>query len=166
MESPTNPTLKLVDIKAIASIVKKQSPDILLVVDNTFLSPYFQNPLSLGADIVVQSVTKYINGHSDVVMGVVVVSDPAVYERLKFLQNAIGGIPSPFDCFLAHRGLKTLSLRMERHASNALEIAKFLESHKHVEKVHYPGLPSHPQHELAKRQQNGFGGMVTRSSLF
>ncbi|KAI8910244.1 Cys/Met metabolism PLP-dependent enzyme-domain-containing protein [Gorgonomyces haynaldii] len=159
IETPTNPTLKLVDIKAIAEITKELG--LLLVVDNTFMSSFFQQPLSLGADIVVHSVTKYLNGHSDVVMGVAVTSNDAVADRLKFLQNSIGGVPSPFDCFLAHRGLKTLHLRMQRHAENALAIAKFLEAHPLVERVIYPGLPSHPQHELAKRQQKGYGGMLS-----
>lgn len=158
IESPTNPTLKLVDIQEISKIVHEFKA--LLVVDNTFLSPYFQRPLELGADIVVQSVTKYLNGHSDVVMGIAVMRDPTLFDQLKFLQNALGGVPSPFDCYLAHRGLKTLHLRMERHAFNAMEISKFLESSPFVERVYYPGLPSHPQHELAKRQQKGFGGMI------
>ncbi|KAL2917922.1 cystathionine gamma-lyase cys3 [Polyrhizophydium stewartii] len=160
IETPTNPTLRLVDIRAIADIAHS-FPGVLLVVDNTFMSSYFQRPLELGADIVVHSVTKYLNGHSDVVMGIAVTSDDAVYERLKFLQNSIGGVPSPFDCFLANRGLKTLHLRMKRHEENAIAVAHFLESSPHVEEVIYPGLPSHPQHQLAKRQQHGFGGMLS-----
>lgn len=159
MESPTNPTLKLTDIRKVAEVAKKRN--ILLVVDNTFMSPYFQNPLDLGADIVVHSVTKYLNGHSDVVMGMVLTNSDEIKTRLRFLQNGIGAVPSPFDCFLAMRGMKTLHLRMREHAKNALHIAQFLESHPKVEKVIYPGLPSHPQHELAKAQMKGFGGMVT-----
>ena len=185
IETPTNPTLRLVDIKALAAIVKRH-PGTILVVDNTFLSPYFQNPLSLGADIVVHSVTKYLNGHSDVVMGVAVTSNSELYEKLKFLQNgtpaiqphthprppitpslslsfsqAIGAVPSPFDCFLANRGLKTLHIRMEKHQENAFIVANFLESSPFCTEVIYPGLASHPQHELAKRQQSGFGGMIS-----
>ena len=125
------------------------------------MSPYFQQPLSLGADIVVHSVTKYINGHSDVVMGVAVTSDDAIHDRLRFLQNSIGGVPSAFDCFLANRGLKTLHLRMKAHESNATTIARYLESHPKVAEVIYPGLPSHRQHELARQQQKGFGGMLS-----
>jgi len=159
MESPTNPTLKLTDIRKVAEVAKKRN--ILLVVDNTFMSPYFQNPLDLGADIVVHSVTKYLNGHSDVVMGMVLTNSDEIKTRLRFLQNGIGAVPSPFDCFLAMRGMKTLHLRMREHAKNALHIAQFLEAHPKVEKVVYPGLPSHPQHELAKAQMKGFGGMVT-----
>lgn len=159
LETPTNPTLKLCDISKCAEIAHKYG--IIVVVDNTFASPFFQNPLTFGADIVVHSVTKYINGHSDVVMGVVATSSDSIYEKLKFLQNSIGAVPAPFDCYMALRGLKTLHLRMERHAQNALEVAKFLEQSPKVEKVVYPGLASHPQHELAKRQMSGFGGMVT-----
>ncbi|KAJ3055028.1 hypothetical protein HK097_011664 [Rhizophlyctis rosea] len=161
IETPTNPTLRLVDIARIAEIAHSYDQNILLVVDNTFMSPYFQQPLSLGADIVVHSVTKYINGHSDVVMGVAVTSDDAIHDRLRFLQNSIGGVPSAFDCFLANRGLKTLHLRMKAHESNATAIARYLESHPKVAEVIYPGLPSHRQHELARRQQKGFGGMLS-----
>lgn len=159
LETPTNPTLKITDIAAVAAVAKEHG--ILLVVDNTFMSPFFQNPLDLGADIVMHSVTKYINGHSDVVMGVLAVNDTELNRRLRYLQNGVGAVPSPMDCFLALRGLKTLHLRMERHASNAMAIALMLESHAAVEKVLYPGLPSHPQHELAKRQTRGHGGMIT-----
>lgn len=161
IETPTNPTLRLVDIAAIAKHV--HAAGAILVVDNTFLSPYFQRPLMLGADIVVHSVTKYINGHSDAVMGIAVTNNDAIHERLSFLQNSIGAVPSPFDCFLANRGLKTLHLRMRQHQENAMAIARFLESQKGstVENVIYPGLESHPQHELARRQQRGFGGMIT-----
>ncbi|KAJ3358496.1 hypothetical protein HDU91_005211 [Kappamyces sp. JEL0680] len=160
IETPTNPTLKLVDIEAVAKIVH-QHPGVILVVDNTFMSSYFQRPLSLGADIVVHSVTKYLNGHSDVVMGIAVTSDEEIAKKLSFLQNSIGGVPSPFDCFMANRGLKTLHLRMQRHGENAMAVAKFLEASPLVGSVIYPGLPSHPQHQLAKRQQHGFGGMVS-----
>lgn len=160
IESPTNPTLKLVDIKAISDIAH-QHPGVIVVVDNTFMSSYNQNPLLLGADIVVHSVTKYLNGHSDVVMGMAVTNNKEIYEKLRFLQNSIGGVPSPFDCFLANRGLKTLHLRMKRHNESALKISLFLENHKHVESVIYPGLESHPQHQLAKQQQKGFGGMLS-----
>jgi len=159
MESPTNPLLKIVDIERVAHIAKKNN--FILVVDNTFLSPYFQNPLDLGADIVVHSVTKYLNGHSDVVMGVACTNDEKIKDRLKFLQNGIGAVPAPFDCYMAMRGIKTLHLRMREHESNAFKVARFLEGHPKVERVIFPGLPSHPQHELAKKQMKGFGGMVT-----
>ncbi|KAJ3335664.1 hypothetical protein HDU93_004760 [Gonapodya sp. JEL0774] len=185
-ETPTNPTLRLVDIAAISAIIRRYNSDasfqlpaardpplpppptpqegiprISFVVDNTFMSPYNQNPLDLGADVVVHSVTKYLGGHSDVVMGVAITSNPAIYTRLKFLQNSIGAIPSPFDCYLAHRGLKTLHLRMRAHETNAGTIARYLEKHPKVLEAIYPGLESHPQHALAKRQQKGFGGMVS-----
>ncbi|KAK9718299.1 cystathionine gamma-lyase cys3 [Basidiobolus ranarum] len=159
IETPTNPTLRLVDIEVIAKYAHEAGA--ILVVDNTFMSPYFQNPLTLGADIVVHSGTKYLNGHSDVVIGVAVLKDEELYTKLKFLQNAIGATPSPFDCFLANRGLKTLHVRMKQHAENALAVAKALESSDKVEEVIYPGLESHKQHELAKRQTAGFGGMVS-----
>ncbi|KAJ3044326.1 hypothetical protein HDV00_002646 [Rhizophlyctis rosea] len=161
IETPTNPTLRLVDIAAISRILHTYPSPPLLVVDNTFMSPYFQNPLSLGADIVVHSVTKYINGHSDVVMGLAITNNDAIHDRLRFLQNSIGGVPSAFDCFLANRGLKTLHLRMKAHETNATAIARYLESHPKVEEVIYPGLPSHRQHDLARRQQKGFGGMLS-----
>lgn len=131
------------------------------MVDNTFMSPYFQNPLELGADIVVHSVTKYINGHSDVVMGVAIMNDEEIYNKIKFLQNAIGAIPSSFDSWLASRGLKTLHLRMKQHQENAIAIAKFLEKSDKIEQIIYPGLESHPQHILAKKQARGFGGMLS-----
>lgn len=159
LESPTNPLLRLIDIGMVASIAHER--DTLVGVDNTFMSPYFQSPLALGADIVMHSMTKYINGHSDVVMGCLALNNETLFERLKFLQNAVGGVPSPFDCFLALRGIKTLALRMKQHEQNALKVASFLESHPKVERVIYPGLASHPQHELAKRQARGFGGMVS-----
>ncbi|EIE78787.1 hypothetical protein G6F46_006276 [Rhizopus delemar] len=159
IETPTNPTLRVIDIKAVAE--RAHAHGALLVVDNTFMSPYFQNPISLGADIVVHSVTKYINGHSDVVMGVAVLNDEQVYDKLKFMQNSLGAVPSAFDCFLARRGLMTLEVRMQRHAENAQAVAEYLQTNKHVDEVIYPGLASHPNHELAKRQQKGFGGMIS-----
>jgi len=161
LETPTNPTLKITDIQAVSTAVKAKNKDIVVVVDNTFLSPYFQRPLTLGADIVLHSCTKYINGHSDVVMGALMTSSDALAEKLRFLQNAIGTVPSPFDCYLVLRSLKTLALRMTQHGSNGLAVAKFLEGHAAVEKVLHPGLPSHPQHELAKKQCYGHSGMVT-----
>ena len=159
LETPTNPTLKITDISTIAALTKAH--DCLLAVDNTFCSPYFQNPLDHGADIVVHSVTKYINGHSDVVMGAVCCNDESIKDKLRFIQNGVGAVPSPFDCFLAHRGLKTLHVRMEAAARNATVIASFLEGHPKVKKVLYPGLVSHPDHEIAKKQQYGFGSMIT-----
>ncbi|QDK39471.1 cystathionine gamma-synthase [Bdellovibrio sp. NC01] len=159
LETPTNPTLKLVDIKKIAAHAKAKG--ILVAVDNTFMSPYFQKPLDLGADIVVHSATKYIGGHSDVVGGIAVTSREDLAERIQFLTNSMGGIQAAFDAFLCLRSLKTLPLRMKAHQENAMAIAKFLESHPKVEKVIYPGLESHPQHALAKAQMSGFGGMIT-----
>lgn len=159
LESPSNPLLKLIDIEATARIAKSRG--IVTVVDNTFATPFFQKPLKLGADIVMHSTTKYLNGHSDVIGGALVMNDQGLYEKLQFLQNAAGGVPGPFDCFLVLRGIKTLAIRMERHAGNALKIAQFLESHPKIKKVIYPGLRSHPQHELAKKQMGGFGGIVT-----
>ncbi len=159
MESPTNPMLKVLDLTALSALARKRGA--IPVVDNTFMSPYFQKPLALGAEIVVHSVTKYMNGHSDVVGGVLATSRDDLYQELKFLQNAVGGVPAPMDCFLVLRGLKTLHVRMERHAQNAMKVAKFLEGHARVARVIYPGLTSHPQHELARRQMSGFGGMIT-----
>lgn len=159
IETPTNPLMKLADIKELSELAHEH--DILVVVDNTFASPYFQRPLELGADIVVHSVTKYIAGHSDVVGGAIMVNDDGLYERLKFHQNAVGAILSPFDSWLVLRGIKTLALRMERHEYNAMNIARFLEEHELVERVYYPGLESHPQHDLAKRQMYGYGGMLS-----
>jgi cystathionine gamma-lyase len=159
LESPSNPLLKLIDIEATAGIAKSRG--IVTVVDNTFATPFFQKPLKLGADIVMHSTTKYLNGHSDVIGGALVMNDQGLYDKLQFLQNAAGGVPGPFDCFLVLRGIKTLAIRMERHAGNALKIAQFLESHPKVRKVIYPGLTSHPQHELARKQMAGFGGIVT-----
>jgi cystathionine gamma-lyase len=159
LETPTNPTLKLVDIRKIAAEAKKHG--ILVAVDNTFMSPYFQRPLSLGADIVVHSVTKYIGGHSDVVGGAMVTNRPEIAERIQFLTNSMGGIQATFDAFLCLRSLKTLPIRMKAHEANAMAIAKFLEAHPKVGKVIYPGLASHPQHGLAKEQMLGMGGMIT-----
>jgi cystathionine gamma-lyase len=159
IESPTNPILKLVDLAAVAAIARAHGART--VVDNTFATPCFQRPLALGIDVVVHSTTKYLNGHSDVIGGAVVTSDDDLHARLAFLQNAVGAVPSPMDSFLVLRGLKTLPVRMERHARNALAVARFLEGHAQVERVVYPGLASHPQHALARRQMAGFGGMVT-----
>ena len=159
IETPTNPLLRLVDIASIAAITKQRN--IQLVVDNTFASPYLQNPLDLGADIVVHSVTKYLGGHSDTVMGAIVLNDDETAQRLAFIQNACGAVPGPQDCFLVLRGIKTLHLRMQRHCENAMQIARFLQEHPKVSQVNYPGLTDHPQHELAKRQMRGFGGMVS-----
>ncbi len=159
VESPTNPLLKLVDLEAVAGIARDRG--LIMVVDNTFASPYLQRPLEYGADVVVHSATKYLNGHSDMVGGGVIVKDDALAERIGFLQNAVGGIAGPFDSFLALRGLKTLALRMQRHCENAQTIAAWLEQQSQVEGVLYPGLASHPQHELAGRQMAGFGGMIT-----
>jgi cystathionine gamma-lyase len=160
IETPTNPLLKLADLAAIAALAKKHGA--LAVVDNTFASPYVQRPLEQGCDIVMHSTTKYLNGHSDIVGGVAVVGDNRdLAERMKFLHNAVGAIQGPFDSFLALRGLKTLALRMERHCANALKIARWLEARKDIERVIYPGLESHPQHALAKKQMSAFGGIVT-----
>jgi len=161
VETPTNPTMKIVDIAAIVAAVKAKNPDILVAVDNTFMSSFFQTPLSLGADIVVHSCSKYLNGHSDVIMGAIMVSDEKLHDRLRFLQNSVGAVPSPFDCYLVSRSLRTLALRMKQHQANGLEVASFLESHPAVEKVLHPGLKSHPQYELAKRQMHGYSGMIS-----
>ncbi len=160
VETPTNPLLKLVDLEQVVAIAKR--PGLWLAADNTFASPYVQRPLEYGFDLVVHSATKYLNGHSDMVGGVAVVGhDAELKERLAFLQNAVGAIAGPFDSFLALRGLKTLALRMERHCASALRVAEFLSGHPRVAAVIYPGLPSHPQHALARRQMRGFGGIVT-----
>ena len=163
LETPSNPLLKLIDLEAVARIAR--SHDLLTVADNTFASPWIQRPLDLGVDFVVHSATKYLNGHSDVVGGIVVVGNEphhaALAQQLAFLQNSIGAVAGPFDSFLALRGVKTLSLRMQRHSENALELASWLERHPKVTKVIYPGLPSHPQHALARRQMSAFGGMIT-----
>lgn len=156
IESPTNPCMNLVDLAAVADFARERG--ILTICDNTFLSPYFQRPLELGVDIVVHSTTKYINGHSDVVGGAIITDSPEVAERIGYLQNAMGTCEAPFDCFLVLRGLKTLALRMEEHNRNALAVARWLESHPKVARVHHPGLESHPQHALALRQMSGYGG--------
>jgi cystathionine beta-lyase/cystathionine gamma-synthase len=159
IESPSNPTLVVLDIAAIAELAHRHNA--LLVVDNTFASPYLQTPLDLGADIVLHSTTKYIGGHSDLIGGAVVTNDPQLYEKLYRYQNDFGGVPSPFDCWLTLRGIRTLHVRMEAHCRNAMAVAQFLESHPKVEWVRYPGLPSHPQHELARKQmRHGFSGMI------
>jgi cystathionine gamma-lyase len=159
LETPTNPLLKLFDIAAIARHTKRLG--LTLAVDNTFATPIAQRPLELGADLVVHSTTKYLNGHSDVVGGAVATNDTALFERLRYLQNAVGAVPGPLDCFLVLRGLKTLHVRMQRHAENALRIAHFLEAHPAVSRVIYPGLESHPQYALARRQMSNPGGMIT-----
>jgi len=159
IETPTNPMLKLVDIAAVAGVCKAKG--LLLAVDNTFITPYFQRPLELGADIVAHSMTKYLNGHSDVVGGALIVKDEGLRQKLAFLQNAAGAVPSPMDSFLVMRGTKTLHVRMDRHESNARTLATWLAKHPQVEKVIYPGLESHPQHALARTQASGFGGMIS-----
>ncbi|MBP8003100.1 MAG: cystathionine gamma-synthase [Chloroflexi bacterium] len=159
LETPTNPMLRLTDISALATIAHEYGA--WLGVDNTFASPVLQRPLTLGADFVIHSTTKYIGGHSDVVGGTIILNDTAIYERLKFLQNAIGAVPGPMDCFLTLRGIKTLALRMRQHCANARQIAEWLEDHPAVAQVIYPGLESHPQHELAQRQMADFGGMIS-----
>jgi cystathionine beta-lyase/cystathionine gamma-synthase len=159
VETPTNPMLSLTDLAAVAEIGKKHG--LITVVDNTFMSPYFQQPLTFGIGIALHSTTKFINGHSDVIGGIVVTSDEGLHEKLRFLQNAIGGVPSPFDCWLVLRSTKTLGLRMRQHNENAVQMAEFLSEHPKVQKVYYPGLTSHPQHDLAKKQMTGFGGMIS-----
>ncbi len=159
VETPTNPLLNIIDIAACAAICKKHN--ILLVVDNTFASPYLQNPLTLGADIVVHSATKYLGGHSDVVHGAVIVNDDSLEERLRFIQNASGAVPGPHDCWLVLRGIKTLHVRMQRHCENGAKIAHDLRSHPKVERVYWIGFEDHPNHEIAKKQMRGFGGMIS-----
>lgn len=159
LETPTNPLLKLTDIKEASELAKEKN--VLCVVDNTFITPYYQNPLDLGADIVVHSTTKYIGGHSDVIGGAAITSDEKVHEKLKLIQNSVGAVPGMFDCWLMLRGVKTLPIRMERQNYNATKIAEYLEKNPKVSKVIYPGLKSYPQHNLAKKQMRGFGGMVT-----
>jgi cystathionine gamma-lyase len=163
VETPSNPLLKLVDLEEVARFAAEKR--LLSICDNTFASPWIQRPLEVGFDLVVHSATKYLNGHSDIVGGVAIVSDRPelmpIVERLAFLQNAVGAVAGPFDSFLAMRGLKTLALRMERHCANALSLASWLEKHPKIRLVRYPGLPSHPQHKLARRQMHGFGGMIT-----
>jgi len=159
VETPTNPMMQLVDIAAIAR--RARARGARLVVDNTFMTPFFQRPLALGADVVLHSVTKYLNGHSDMVGGALITSDDDLADQLRFLQNASGAILGPMDCWLALRGTKTLAVRMRQHESNARTLAEFLAAHPRVSRVHYPGLATHPQHELAKRQASGFGGMIS-----
>jgi len=158
-ETPTNPMLKLVDLRKVAAFAKKHG--LILVVDNTFCSPIVQRPLELGADLVLHSATKYLNGHSDIVGGIVVAGNRELAEQMAFLQNSVGAIAGPFDAFLAMRGLKTLHLRMKAHCESALELARWLERHPAIERVLYPGLKNHPQHALARRQMNGFGGIIS-----
>ena len=158
VETPTNPSMIVSDLRALAELAR--SRNALLVVDNTFMTPYFQRPIELGAHLVVHSTTKYLNGHSDMVGGIVISSDPAASERLQFVQNAAGAVPGPFDCWLCLRGIKTLALRMERHNQSALAIAEWLAGKSKLKKVFYPGLKNHPGHELHKRQASGFGGMI------
>ena len=159
LETPTNPLLNVIDIRAAAEAA--HAVGAMVVVDNTFASPYLQRPLELGADIVLHSTTKYIGGHSDLLGGFVATNDPTIAERLYFLQKSLGGVPGPFDSWLVLRGIKTLAVRMERHSQNARRVAEYLESHQSVEQVLYPGLPGHPGHEIAKRQMTDFGGMVS-----
>ncbi|OGU31128.1 MAG: cystathionine gamma-synthase [Ignavibacteria bacterium GWA2_55_11] len=159
IETPTNPTMEITDLKAVAKIAKANK--LVSIVDNTFASPYLQNPLALGIDIVVHSATKYLNGHSDMLGGLVILNDARLIERLRFLQKSIGGILSPFEAWLCLRGIKTLSVRMDRHCANAMEVALFLSRHRKVVKVNYPGLMKHPQHRLAAQQMRGFGGMIS-----
>jgi len=159
VETPTNPLLQVIDIGMVAKLAHNH--DALLVVDNTFASPYLQEPLKLGADIVVHSTTKYLGGHSDLVGGAVVLSNASLYEKVRFAQNAAGAVPGPFDCWLVLRGIKTLPVRMDRHSANALKLAEYLSAHPKVDAVLYPGLASHPHHSLARKQMNGFGGMVS-----
>jgi cystathionine gamma-lyase len=159
LETPSNPLLRVCDIAAIASYTRER--DIRLVVDNTFATPCLQRPLELGADIVVHSTTKYLGGHSDVIGGALIVNDDALHEELGFLQNAVGAVPGPLDCFLVLRGIKTLALRMRQHTENAMRLAQFLAGHRDVERVYYPGLPENPDHALARKQMSGFGGMIS-----
>ncbi|MFA7331924.1 MAG: aminotransferase class I/II-fold pyridoxal phosphate-dependent enzyme [Candidatus Delongbacteria bacterium] len=159
VETPTNPMMRLSDIRALAALCKERG--VLLVVDNTFLSPYFQSPLALGADIVLHSCTKYLGGHSDMIMGVLMHNSDELQTKLAFVQKSAGAVPGPFECFLLLRSTKTLGVRMERHFENALRVAHYLEEHPAVTAVHYPGLPTHPQHDLAQRQMQGYGGMLS-----
>jgi cystathionine beta-lyase len=159
LETPTNPMMNIIDIAGVVAIAKKHKTWV--AVDNTFASPYLQNPLDLGADIIVHSVTKFINGHSDVIMGAIVVNDDAIAEQLYFLQNSCGAVPSPHDCFLVLRGIKTLHVRMKQHCENAKQIVEFLQSVSTIDKLYYPGLPSHPNHAIAKKQMRDFGGMIS-----
>ena len=159
LETPTNPMMSIVDIKAVSVIAKKHN--VLLGVDNTFATPVLQNPMDLGADIVMHSVTKYLGGHSDVLMGALVVNDDDLNDRLAFIQNTCGAVPGPQDCFLVLRGIKTLHLRMERHCQNGEKVARYLAAHPQIDKVYWPGFESHPNHQVAKEQMKGFGGMIS-----
>ena len=159
IETPTNPMLGLTDLRATADICKENK--LISVVDNTFMSPYFQQPLTMGIDIVLHSSTKYINGHSDVIGGLMVTSDEEINNRMKYIQNAAGAVPSPFDCWLTLRATKTLAVRMKQHNENAMQIAQYLKGQDYVKKIYYPGLEDHPQYELAKSQMTGFGGMIS-----
>ncbi|MCW5907824.1 MAG: cystathionine gamma-synthase [Chitinophagales bacterium] len=159
IETPTNPTMQIVDIEACSKIAKQHK--LLLAVDNTFASPYLQNPLDFGADIVMHSVTKYLGGHSDVVMGALIMNDDKLHEQLYFILNSCGANPGPMDCFLVLRGIKTLHLRMERHCYNGQKIAEFLKTHPRIEKIYWPGFEDHPNHHIAKKQMRGFGGMIS-----
>lgn len=159
VETPTNPMMFLADIEELSTIAHQHN--LIVVVDNTFLTPYFQNPLNLGADIVLHSGTKYIGGHSDVLCGAVMMNNEELYQKVRFIHTSTGGVQAPFDSYLALRGLKTLAVRMQAHQKNAMALAEFLEKHPKISKVNYPGLPSHPQHELAKKQASGFGGMIS-----
>lgn len=159
IETPTNPTMEITDLRAIAKLAKSRK--LITVVDNTFATPYLQNPLDLGIDIVLHSATKYLNGHSDMLGGLVIVNDAKIAERLRFIQKSVGGIMSPFEAWMCIRGIKTLAVRMARHDANAMEVAAFLNTQRRVRKVHYPGLVSHPQHWLAQKQMRGFGGIIS-----
>src|SRR6185436_10288461 len=161
LETPTNPRLQIADLRALAQAVHAANPAVKVIVDNTFATPYLQQPLALGCDVVVHSTTKYLGGHSDVVGGAALTSDSALYERLKFLQNAAGAVPGPQDCFLVLRGIKTLAVRMDRHSENALAVAQFLSDHPRVTEVIYPGLEAHPQHSVARKQMRSGGGMIS-----
>ncbi len=159
VETPTNPTMQIIDIKACSAIAKENN--LMLVVDNTFASPYLQNPLALGATIVMHSVTKYLGGHSDVVMGAICLNDKAIYDRLAFIHNSCGATPGPMDSFLVLRGIKTLHVRMDRHCENGIAVANYLRNHPKVDKVYWPGFPDHPNHDIAKTQMKKFGGMIS-----
>lgn len=161
LETPTNPLMKVCDIRALADLAHRIKSDIIVIVDNTFLTPYLQRPLDLGADIAAYSLTKYMNGHSDVIMGGIVTNNEAIYNRLKFLQNSTGIVPSPFDCYQVNRSLKTLDIRMEKHKRNSMIVAKYLEAHPMVERVLHPGLKSHPQYDTALKQTGGHSGVFS-----
>lgn len=161
LETPTNPTMKIIDVEKIVQLIKGLDKECIVVVDNTFMTPIFQSPLKMGADIVMHSCTKYINGHSDVIMGALMTNNKELYDQLKFQQNALGIVPSSFDCSQVIRSIKTLNVRVRRQAATAMEVARYLESLPQVKKILYPGLESHPQHELAKRQYSGFSGMIS-----